>query len=114
MNGPLTGHAGGVVALAFSPDERLLVSGSYDKTVRIWDTETGRDVFGALEGHTGMVGAVAFSQHGRQVASGSHDSTIRVWDAATGRSQQPFEGHTGPVLSVAFSNGIKDRILVSG
>ena len=95
-----TGHAGRVRRIAFSPDGRHLTSGSSDRTVRIWDLESGESR--VLEGHAGGVNSIAFSPDGRQLASGSSDRTLRVWDLASGESRV-LRGHAGGVNSVAFS-----------
>ncbi|KAJ6572222.1 quinon protein alcohol dehydrogenase-like superfamily [Mycena capillaripes] len=100
----LNGHKSSVMSVAFSPDGTHIVSGSIDKTVRVWDAETQTQIGAPLEGHTGGITSVAFSLDGIRIVSGSHDKTVRVWDAET-QTQigAPLEGHTGGITSVAFS-----------
>jgi len=69
--------------VAFSPDGKQVVSGSGDKTVRLWNTATGA-LLQTLEGHSASVYSIAFSPDGKQVVSGSRDNTVRLWDTATG------------------------------
>ncbi|EJD02469.1 uncharacterized protein FOMMEDRAFT_124970 [Fomitiporia mediterranea MF3/22] len=83
-----------VVAVAYSPDGRHIVSGCSDNTVRIWDAETGAQVGAPLGGHQGSVNSVAYSPDGRYIVSGSLDNTVRIWDAETGAQVgPPLEGH---------------------
>jgi hypothetical protein len=98
----LKGHTGLVSSVAFSRDGKRLASGSYDKTVKVWDAATGQEIL-TLKGHTGYVKSVAFSPDGKRLASASDDQTVKVWDAATGQEPLILKGHTGGVYSVGFS-----------
>jgi WD40 repeat protein len=89
-------------SVAFSPDGKILASGNYDNTVKLWDIATGA-VLRSLDGHSHMAHAVAFSPNGKTLASGSYDSTIKLWDVATGAVLRTLKGHLAPVSSVAFS-----------
>ena len=83
----LEGHRNSVWSVAFSADSKLVVSGSDDSSIKIWDAATGREVQ-TLEGHRGSVSSVAFSADSKLVVSGSGDCSIKIWDAATGREMQ--------------------------
>jgi len=98
----LKGHTNRVYSVAVSADGSTVVSGSNDRTVRLWDTATGKQK-AVLEGHTHWVASVAVSADGSRVVSGSHDKTVRLWDAATGKQQAVLEGHNDWVTSVAVT-----------
>jgi WD40 repeat protein len=98
----IEGHTGDVNSAAYSPDGTRIVSGSDDKTVRVWDAHTGKQL-AALEGHTGSVRSVAISLDGAHIVSVSSDKTVRVWAVHTGKQFAVLKGHKSVVQSVAFS-----------
>jgi hypothetical protein len=107
------GHAGAINCLSYSPNGWQIISGSSDKTIRIWDTETGAIIGEPLKGHTHGVVSVTYSPDGQHIASGSDDTTIRIWNAETGTAVgKPLEGHSERVLSVAYSPD--GRHIISG
>jgi WD40 repeat protein len=101
----LHGHTHTVTSVAFSPDGKILASGSWDDTIRLWDVATRQSLGAPLTGHTtNDVTSVAFSPDGTILASGSQDKTIILWDVATRQSLgAPLTGHTQYLRSVAFS-----------
>ena len=86
-----------------------IVSGSYDKTLRVWDSSSGA-CLRVLEGHTSDVSSVCALGDGR-IVSGSEDNTLRVWDSSSGPCLRVLERHTRGVLSV---RALEDGCIVSG
>ena len=74
-------HSRDVASVAFSSDGKRIMSGSEDKTICIWDAETGLQVHSPLKGHSDQVLSVAFSPDGKRIVSGSSNQTICIWDA---------------------------------
>jgi WD40 repeat protein len=100
----LTGHTGTVSVVAFSPDGRTLVTGSFDDRLRLWDLPDGSG--GPwLTGHGGDVNAAAFSPDGALLATAGDDRTVRLWDLPGGRARPLVLTHPDRVYSVAFCPG---------
>jgi WD40 repeat protein len=118
------GHMALIRGLVFTPDGRTLISGSDDKTIRVWDTETGRitrTIRGEIgDGDPGKIYALALSRDGRLLAAGgrtggteAEGQPIRLYDLETGTMLGVLKGHTGAVLSLDFSPD-GDRLVSGG
>jgi WD40 repeat protein/serine/threonine protein kinase len=105
------GHEDRVLGVAFSPrDGRWLLTSSRDKTARLWDTATGREVNGSpLRGHAWWVWSAVFSPDEKQIVTAGQDGKVIIWSLDVEgsqpqvRQQRVFLGHDGPVMAVAFS-----------
>jgi WD40 repeat protein len=98
----LRGHLDVITSVAVSPDGQRIVTGSSDRTAKVWDAASGREVL-TLKGHGDRVWSAAFSPDGQRIVTGSLDCTARVWDAASGKELLTLKGDNGPVLSVTIS-----------
>lgn len=100
------GHSDGVLCCKYD-NNKLLMTGSYDTTIKIWNTDTG-DLIRTLTGHTMGVKALAFDD--QKCISGGLDATIKVWNWRTGECISSYPGHREGVLCVDFL----DKLIVSG
>jgi WD40 repeat protein len=107
----LEGHENVVEFGAFSPNGKWVATGSWDRTARIWNAETG-DLMHILEGHDGAVSYVAFSPSGDAIVTASLDPVARVWDVETGRKIHDLNGHTGMIQQAVF-NPQGDRLVTA-
>ncbi|MEH2400463.1 nSTAND1 domain-containing NTPase, partial [Nostoc sp.] len=98
----LEGHSNYVYSVAFSPDGKTIASASADKTVKLWNAATAKEIT-TLKGHSNSVTSVAFSPDGKTIASASADKTVKLWNAATAKEITTLKGHSNSVTSVAFS-----------
>jgi WD40 repeat protein/serine/threonine protein kinase len=106
------GHEAMVRSVAFSPNGESALSGSHDKTVRLWDLKSGKEIR-RLVGHTDKVTQVAFSPDGDRILSASDDQTLRLWGANTGKQIQKFVGHQGYVVGLAVTPDGKQALSAS-
>jgi WD40 repeat protein len=95
----LSSHSHWVNAVAITPNGRWALSGSHDRTLKLWDLETG-SLIRSFVGHTDSIYTVAVTPDGHIVLSGSADRTVRLWDLQTGRLLHTFAEHGGPVSAV--------------
>jgi eukaryotic-like serine/threonine-protein kinase len=97
----LTGHKDQVVWMRFSPDQKIIASGSWDNTVRLWEAATGKEL-AVLTGHKAGVMNGMFSPDGRTLVTGSDDRTVRFWNVVTKREVASIQVDSSPYC-FAFS-----------
>jgi WD40 repeat protein len=99
--------------VAIAPDGKRAISASWDKTLKIWDTETGTEVR-TLTGHTDSVNAVAIAPDGKTAISASGDKTLKIWDTETGTEVRTLTGHTDWVKQWRSHQTAKQRFPLHG
>ncbi len=98
----LKAHKDWVQSLIFSPDGKILATGSQDKTIKLWDTKT-RKLIKTLSGHLSWIASLAFSADGKYLASSSFDRTIKLWDVSKGKFLLTLSDPKDIVVSLIFS-----------
>ncbi|MBL7859407.1 MAG: caspase family protein [Cyclobacteriaceae bacterium] len=105
------GHELAVVTVSISPDSNYVATGSKDKSVKLWELHTGREVRSFL-GHEATVTSIAFSPDGKFLITGSNDKTIRSWDVATGKER--FTILTTDIITDLAIDPLQRFFIVSG
>jgi WD40 repeat protein len=98
----MAGHSDAVWACTISPDGAIIVSASYDQTLKVWDARSGGELF-TLAGHTASVNGCAISADASTIVSASSDETLKVWDARSGAERFTLRGHSAAVNGCAIS-----------
>lgn len=96
------GHTGIITQTLLSPDGKLVLSASRDKTIKLWEVVTGRLVR-TFEGHTENVNTICFSPDGNNIFSGGNDKSIIVWEVSTGKILKKFIGCESEIVSISIS-----------
>jgi WD40 repeat protein len=98
----ITGHSSFINYLVISPDGQTLASASADKTIKIWNLATEKEIH-TLTGHSSFVNYLVISPDGQTLASASADKTIKLWNLVTGKEIRTLAGHSSFVNYLAIS-----------
>ncbi|MFM6908483.1 MAG: WD40 repeat domain-containing protein, partial [Dolichospermum sp.] len=99
------GHSSYVNVIALTPDGKTVISGSNDKTIKIWDLGTGTEKF-TVKGYSKYVNAIAVTPDGKTLISGSSDKTIKIWDLVTRKEIATFTGESSITCCAVASDGV--------
>ncbi len=92
-----------VYAIAFNnPFGDKIITGSFDKTCKVWNSETG-ELYHTLRGHATEIVCLSFNPQGNVIATGSMDNTAKLWDTETGTEIASLLGHTAEIVSLSFN-----------
>jgi dynein assembly factor with WDR repeat domains 1 len=87
---------------AFNKSGDKFITGSYDRTCKVWDTKTGEEML-SLEEHTNVVYTMAFNNpYGDKIVTGSFDRTAKIWDSTTGQRYHTLKGHKMEIVCLSF------------
>ncbi|MFC1652113.1 protein kinase [Planctomycetota bacterium] len=100
-NPVLVGHQGSIRSLSFSPDGKHIATGSWDNSLKIWDTERCIEIK-TLQGHKGCVTSVEYSPDGKKIASRSRDGAVKLWNVASGQEIMTLQGKKTVILAIAY------------
>ena len=99
----LKGHVGRAISVAFSPDSKRIATCGDDKSIRLWDVQTGKELL-KIEGHEGLVTDIAFLPSGEQLVTTSWDKTARIWNLSSAKEIARFEGSPERLSLLAVSS----------
>ncbi|KAF9983197.1 hypothetical protein BGZ75_005330 [Mortierella antarctica] len=111
LKNDLKGHQGAVYAVQYSPDGRYLATGSFDKTVRIWDGTTNQNELYVLKGHGLNISDLAWSHDSSLLLSAAYDKTCKLWDVESGKQLDSFEGDGFVQYNHIFFHGTTRNVL---
>lgn len=98
----LEGHSDAVSSVAYSPDGKYIISGSYDKTFKIWEASTGK-CLKTLSGYSDKITSISYSFDGKYIVNATTGNKINIWEESTGKCLKTLEGYYNGYSSVSFS-----------
>lgn len=107
------GHAYQVMAVAFSPDGKMVASCSGERKIKLWDAATGKNT-ATLKGHDNAITAISFSRIGTRLASADFSGTVKLWDVVSGKNTATLDGHADRVEAAALTFGPDGKTVASG
>ena len=108
----LADHKDSVWTVAFSPNSRILATGSRDHSIILWDSITGRKIQ-ELSGHTDWVKSLDFDPSGHFLASGGNDNLVIIWNVSNGKLEGSFPGHDDNIVGIKYINAGKRLVSCS-